>query len=285
MRFILILLFPLSLFSYEYNLTILAIFQNEAPYLKEWIDYHLKVGVEHFVLYNHYSDDNYQEVLSPYVQSGVVELRNCTMREFPKVQILSYREGIYIEKNRSKWLALIDIDEFIVPKVHNTITSFLQNYEYQTVAGLVVNWQLFGTSGIKSLNGISLLRNLTWKFPSYFDSDWSSNKFIKSIIRPDRIDENSSDYHCGNHVFMPLQGYYLVNSNHNRQYVVCKIDTVTIDQIQLNHYWFRDEDWFYEYKIRRREGVGEKYPQSLINWLFYMGHQEQDFSIHRFLTN
>jgi hypothetical protein len=32
------------------NLAITAIFQNEAPYLKEWIEFHLLMGAEHFYL-------------------------------------------------------------------------------------------------------------------------------------------------------------------------------------------------------------------------------------------
>ena len=60
-------LYPDHMTSYQYDITVGAIFQNEAPYLKEWIDYHKSVGVDHFVLYNHFSKDNYEEVLYPYI--------------------------------------------------------------------------------------------------------------------------------------------------------------------------------------------------------------------------
>ena len=33
-----------------YDLAVVAIFKDEAPYLKEWLDYHLAAGVEHFYL-------------------------------------------------------------------------------------------------------------------------------------------------------------------------------------------------------------------------------------------
>ena len=51
-----------------YDLTITAIFKNEGHYLKEWLDYHLLAGVEHFYLYNNDSTDNYKEVLAPYIE-------------------------------------------------------------------------------------------------------------------------------------------------------------------------------------------------------------------------
>lgn len=56
----------------KYYVSICAIFKNEAKYLKEWIDYHLIVGVDHFYLYNNYSDDNYEKVLKPYIQRQLV---------------------------------------------------------------------------------------------------------------------------------------------------------------------------------------------------------------------
>ncbi|MBR7025230.1 MAG: glycosyltransferase family 2 protein, partial [Selenomonadaceae bacterium] len=47
-----------------YDLAVVAIFKNEGHYLKEWLDYHLFAGVEHFYLYNNNSTDNYEEVLA-----------------------------------------------------------------------------------------------------------------------------------------------------------------------------------------------------------------------------
>src|SRR5690349_21892895 len=58
--------------NYKYEVCILAIFQDEADYLKEWIDYHRTIGVDHFVLLNHYSNDNYKEVLQPYVDDKII---------------------------------------------------------------------------------------------------------------------------------------------------------------------------------------------------------------------
>ena len=43
----------------KYNLSICAIFKNEAKYLKEWIEYHRIFGVDHFYLYNIGSRDSF----------------------------------------------------------------------------------------------------------------------------------------------------------------------------------------------------------------------------------
>ena len=56
------------------SLYVCAIFKNETPYLKEWIEFHRIVGVEKFILYQNNSVDDYRYVLDPYVAEGIVEL-------------------------------------------------------------------------------------------------------------------------------------------------------------------------------------------------------------------
>ena len=46
----------------KYNVSICAIFKNEALYLKEWIEFHRIVGIEHFYMYNNNSEDNFREI-------------------------------------------------------------------------------------------------------------------------------------------------------------------------------------------------------------------------------
>ena len=53
-------------------LSIAAIYRNEAPYLREWIEFHKLVGVERFFLYNNESTDDHRAVLAPYVEAGIV---------------------------------------------------------------------------------------------------------------------------------------------------------------------------------------------------------------------
>ena len=55
-----------------YNLAVVAILKNEGHYLKEWLDYHLLAGVDHFYLYDNDSSDNYDEIIAPYVKAGLV---------------------------------------------------------------------------------------------------------------------------------------------------------------------------------------------------------------------
>src|SRR5271167_2905681 len=83
---------------YKYDLSACMIFRDEAPCLKEWIEFHVLLGVEHFYLYNNLSQDNYKEVLQPYVNSGIVELiewnqESHNVGEWDAIQVAAYNDG------------------------------------------------------------------------------------------------------------------------------------------------------------------------------------------------
>ena len=70
--FITLLLIPHLTLAYKYNLAVCAIFKDCAPFLKEWIEYHRMLGVEHFYLYDNSSTDHPETVLAHYVSEEVV---------------------------------------------------------------------------------------------------------------------------------------------------------------------------------------------------------------------
>ena len=76
---------------FPYDLAVVAILKNEGRYLKEWLDYHLLAGVDHFYLYDNDSTDNYKEIIAPYVEAGLV-----TSKFFPgkKMQLEAYDEAV-----------------------------------------------------------------------------------------------------------------------------------------------------------------------------------------------
>ncbi len=269
--------------AYQYEVSILAIFKDEADYLDEWIEYHHSIGVDHFVLYNHNSSDDFMCVIEKHVNSGLVELRHWQPIEFPKAQLDAYREGIKSQKGVTKWLAVIDIDEFILPRKHKNIKKFLKKYE--VYAGIVINWQIFGTSGIQSLEpGSWITQHLKLRFPSnYHNSKYNiSNRFVKSIIRPDYIDETSKDIQCGNHVFMPINGKSLVNADFTKVLPLCEYPYVLSDKIVINHYFARTIDWLYKKKVDRRRMAGDNMLDDKIKYIIENGNDIFDDEITKY---
>lgn len=125
----------------KYNLSICAIFKNEAKYLTEWIEYHRLVGVDHFYLYNIASRDSFQQILRPYINEGLVTLMNwpeaTSMQEGNQAymwalstQIPAYENAANFKaKPETKWLVFLDIDEFLVCPKGSTISELLKKYE------------------------------------------------------------------------------------------------------------------------------------------------------------
>ena len=58
---------------FPYDLAICAIIRNEGKFIREWIEWHVMMGVSKFYLYDNDSDDDTASVLRPYVQKGLVE--------------------------------------------------------------------------------------------------------------------------------------------------------------------------------------------------------------------
>ena len=129
--------------KYKYDLSIVAIMKNEGPYLKEWIEFHKLVGVQKFYLYDNGSTDETKAILKPYIKSGLVDY---TFFPGEKMQLPAYNDCIEKHKNETKWLAVIDLDEFIVPVKCDNIMDFLKQ-QSDTIAQFVVPWIIFGSDG------------------------------------------------------------------------------------------------------------------------------------------
>ena len=111
-------------------------------YLKEWIDYHKRVGVDHFYLYNNNSSDNYTEVLRPYVESGIVDLIDWPHNQ---AQMEAYQDCFTKFRGDTSWLGFIDIDEFVVPVEDESVRDFFVKHQYDQA--ILIYWKIFGTNG------------------------------------------------------------------------------------------------------------------------------------------
>lgn len=148
----------------KYKVAICAIFKNEAIYLKEWIEFHRIIGVEHFYLYNNNSNDEYMSVVRPYIDEAIV-----TLIQWPKnqAQMECYQDCINNYSGEAQWIGFIDIDEFVVPKTTNTIYEFLEPFEKKRGA-VKIYWRTFGASGLvdRDLNGL-VIEDFTMCWPGY----------------------------------------------------------------------------------------------------------------------
>ena len=123
----------------QYYLAVCAMAKNEGPYFKEWIEWHRKQGVEKFYIYDNESTDNTKEVLAPYVESGLVDYCYWTGR---KQQLTIYDDCFNRHRLETRWLAVIDLDEFIVPIKDRSIPDFLRRIEKFSSVEINSGWSM-----------------------------------------------------------------------------------------------------------------------------------------------
>ena len=277
---LLMLVISQGLFSYE--LGILTLFRNEANYLKEWIEYHHMLGVDHFLLYNDRSDDNWAEVLDPYIKSNLVEVIDWHKDEitplFPTWQITAYKDGLRRSKGNTKWLAFIDVDEFILPKKNATILQCLQQF-YPDASGVFICWRNFGTGGVYVGQGKPILTRLI----TCSNSLHPRNASGKSIVKVDDVvvDQIWSPHQ---HVLRENAQYY--NGSGRPLYfngLDLQVDpSHTSDYIQINHYVMRDEN-FYQ-NVRLPKAISKEYGEvSLLKEHYQSFNAEQNLQMIEFL--
>ena len=231
-----------------YDLAVVAIFKDEGKYLREWIDYHLLAGAEHFYLYNNDSSDDYAEVLAPYVENNLVTLTDWPGR---LVMYSAYNDAIARHRFACRYMAFIDLDEFIYPKTNKSIVEAIDEVFSRdpNAAALGINWQMFGSNGeIKA----DYTRGVLERFTRRAKSDWvlvfseenmTGNVTIKSIVNPRRVDCWWSP-HYANY----FRDFYSINSEGVKTRNVAGYPVVA-DKIVLNHYYTKSKEEYEKKKL------------------------------------
>lgn len=229
----------------KYNVAVCTIFKNEAPYLKEWIEFNLIAGIEHFYLYNNNSEDDYLSVLTPYIENGVV-----TLTQWPhnQKQMECYNSCISDYSCQTKWLGFIDVDEFIIPKSTSEIYSFLKTFEKRKGA-VKIYWRLFGTSGRieRDLNHL-VCEDFTVCWPKYCDI---GKCFYNTAFNFKFSSKRNSCFH--HNFWANYKGIDIPPVNifgHLSFSDINKADCLDFP-IQINHYFTKS---YNEYAVKRSKG-------------------------------
>ena len=150
---------------------ICAIMKNEDFYADEWIDYHLKLGIDQIVIFQNNwrypQDGKHREDFHVhwYVQDGEVQ-------QLPAYNRFLQSQSLSVEQ--LDWCAFIDADEYICIKdSQKSLKDILE--QFSDVASIAVNWRLFGDSGL-AFNG---KRDVVTRFTK---CEKTLNRHVKQII-------------------------------------------------------------------------------------------------------
>ncbi len=138
------------------KISLVCIAKNEELYLKEWVEYHIKLGFDDIHIYQ----NNWRF-------NGKLNYDNVFLHEYDgnsygynppssdpiwvkNIQARCYSDFAKKYTDVYNWVAYFDVDEFLVLKKHNNVKEFIT--EYDEFNCLVINWAMFGDSGIKEFN-------------------------------------------------------------------------------------------------------------------------------------
>jgi hypothetical protein len=171
--------------THQRYLTIATMMKNQRRWLREWIEFHMIQGVEHFLIYDNESTDEPLDVLQYYIDAGHVTLipwppketpapypaktlleewqdgwfrdavdtciaRSWTIHTQGPCQVAAFIDAIWRTKGGvSRWLGVWDVDEFLFAPEASNYTTLADTLRGDfTLHSQVRIWgNVFGTSG------------------------------------------------------------------------------------------------------------------------------------------
>lgn len=222
-----------------YFLSIYALFKNEAEIFKEWLEHYLDEGVEHFYLIDNGSDDNFIEVIKPYMDH-ITLIKDEERGDQTQSKI--YNRHILPILEESEWFIGIDLDEFIYTK-DGTIASNLKNVD-KNIGQILVPWKYFGSSG-HIYQPSSVVDSFVYRRKAPYEG-----AYTKPICRAVSIKEISVHEVIIKDEFITTDPTF--NKIDNIPIIMELTDELLDNSIfRMNHYMIQSLDWFRRVKMTR----------------------------------
>ena len=165
------------------NLCMCVIAKEENRYIREFVEFYKKMGVDTIFLYdnNDLNGERFEEVIPDYIDNGFVNVTNY--RGLISPQQKSY-EVCYKNNMRSyDWFIFYDVDEYIYLKDFNDIKSFLNDKRFKQCQRIQLNWVFYTDNNLLYYDNRTLEERFTEKEPNARKYKTGGQQEIKSIVR------------------------------------------------------------------------------------------------------
>ncbi|XAR58251.1 hypothetical protein NMG60_11026669 [Bertholletia excelsa] len=209
--------------SEPYEMCVCTMLRNQARFLREWVMYHARIGVQRWFVYDNNSDDDIDDLIGSLEEESF----NITRHPWPwiKTQEAGFAHCALRARDICEWVGFIDVDEFLHLPSGLTLHEVLAN-QPSNVAELRLSCHNFGPSGHKRApaRGVTVGYTCRMVYPERH----------KSIIRPEALN------------------YTLINSVHHF-HLTSDFGYVNMDRnvMVINHYKYQVWEVFKEKFYRR----------------------------------
>lgn len=150
------------------SLVMATLTRNNGRFLKEWITFHILMGFEFFIIFDHKSTDNTNSIMAPFIKSGRAILihsadsftecgYNITTgrNRQTKCQLAVFNYALQKARGKTEWLATFDIDEFLWTPQNSPPLIELLRTDFKHVSVLSITAFVFGNNHFeKSFQGL-----------------------------------------------------------------------------------------------------------------------------------
>ncbi|MGL5009603.1 MAG: glycosyltransferase family 92 protein, partial [Paracoccaceae bacterium] len=222
------------------GIAVVLIVRNEERHIAEWARFHVAAGVDHFFVYDNGCTDqtlpnakgalDRKLTILPWDQ----KFRDARRGHEIHNQVLAYAHAVRNFGSDFRWMAFIDVDEFLVPKQTATLTEALSPLE--ACRSISLPWHMFGRAGHKTPPEGGILPNYTRRNPDPM-SDAKGLRNFKMIVDPCHV--TALKVHE-----MEVDRTSDTCNDRGQRFTLSARDTpafYSADHIQLNHYYTRSD--------------------------------------------
>jgi hypothetical protein len=238
------------------RVAVVCIAKNEDRYIHEWLDYHRKLGVDEFFVYE---NDWRSGLTLDYVRTIPFDGRERQQN--------AYNHFLFNLGSGIDWAAFIDLDEFIMLRKHTTIQEFLTEYGDmpEDVDGIALNWLMYGDNEQTEETG-SVLERFTRR-------GTKPDRHIKMILRLNG-NQMMIGPHCSYGFWMDTNRKFGKGQNN--------FDG-THDVAAINHYFCKTPKEYEQKMMRGRADWHE--PRPVEDYDFYNQNEVEDLTALNFYRN
>jgi hypothetical protein len=225
-------------------IAICAIFKDEAPYIMEWLAFHKAIGVDIFVLYDNGSTDGGPELVRKSRFANNVVLIDWP---YSAGQIPAYQHFCMNHAHYFGWVAIIDLDEFLMPIDGDSIRKLLADPRYADYSAILPQWLVFGPSGHQRRPEGLVIESYTLRLPEHF----AASRHVKSLVRGRTVMSAGSTPHIV-HVSGPT-----CNTRGETVYSHAEQPDSCHEVMAINHYFTKSrEDWLAKVRRGKADAAG-----------------------------
>lgn len=128
---------------------LMAIFKNESMVMREWIEHYKWQGVDHILLLNNNSDDDWQGIVKDY--EGFVTVKDAP-EKYAQMKYYNTVGIPFLKEKGMDVLVTVDFDEYFFGRDGRLLKDYIQEVfnRDDRPATIICGWTMFGSNGHKT---------------------------------------------------------------------------------------------------------------------------------------